>query len=140
MKEKMGFCGFRCELCPAFKDNITSEEDRQKVSDGWFKYYGFRIPTDEIYCDGCLAENCNNPRRIDPGCEVRVCALESGLANCAHCDDYICEKLSKKIIEPKKITERAGGSIPQQDFERFVRPYDSGKILADIRKVLEKCE
>ena len=140
MKEKMGFCGFRCELCPAYKDNITSEEDRQRISDGWFKYYGFRIPAEEIYCDGCLAENCLNPRRIDPECEVRACALERELANCAHCRDYICEKLSKKIIKPEKIAERAGGSIPQRDFERFVKPYDSAKILADIRKGLEKCE
>lgn len=140
MKEKIGFCGFRCGLCPAYKNNITCEEDRQKVSDGWFKYYGFRIPAEEIYCDGCLAEDCNNPQRIDPECEVRSCALQRGLANCAHCDYYICEKLSKKIIDPKKIAERVGGSIPQEDFERFVKAYDNRKILADIRKGLEKCE
>ena len=140
MKEKMGFCGFRCELCPAYKDNITSEEDRQKVSDGWFKYYGFRIAAEEIYCDGCLAEDCSDPRRIDPECEVRACALERGLPNCAHCDYYICEKLSKKIIDPKKIARRAGGSIPNKDFEHFVKPYDGAKILADIRKELGKSE
>lgn len=137
MKEKISFCGYRCELCPAYNDNITSEEDRQKVSDGWFKYYGFRIPPEEICCDGCLAENCPNPRRIDPECEVRACALQREVANCAHCDDFMCEKLLKKIIYPKKISERVGGSIPQKDFESFVKPYDGKTILENIRRGLQ---
>ena len=140
MKEKMGFCGYRCELCPAYKDNITGDEDRQRTSDGWFKYYGFRIPPEEIYCDGCLADDSTNPRRIDPECEVRACALGRGVANCAHCDDYICEKLSKKILDTDKIVVRAGGSIPRADFERFVNPYHNAKILKDIRKESGKGE
>lgn len=140
MKEKISFCGYRCELCPAYKGNIRCEEDRQKVSDGWFKYYGFRIPAEQIYCDGCLAEDSSNPRRIDPECKVRACAIQRGLPNCAHCDDFICEKLSKKIIDTEKIAERARGPIPQKDFDRFVKPYDSAKILADIRKELGKLE
>jgi len=140
MKEKIGFCGYRCEICPAYKDNINSDEDRQKVSDGWFKYYGFRIAAEEIYCDGCLAEGCADPQRIDPECEVRACALQRGLPNCAHCDDFICEKLSEKMIDTEKIAEGVGGSIPQEDFERFVKPYDSAKILKDLRKELGKSE
>ena len=136
MKEKISFCGYRCELCPAYKDNIASEEDQQKASDGWFKYYGFRIAPEEIYCDGCMAENCPNPRLIDPECEVRACALQRSLPNCAHCNDFMCEKLSKKIIDPEKIVKEAGGLIPDADFERFVKPYDSAKILVDLRKEL----
>ena len=136
MKEKVSFCGYRCEICPAYKDNITSEEDRQKVSDGWFKYYGFRIPTEEIYCDGCLVEDCTNPRRIDQECEVRQCVLEHGLPNCAHCKDFICEKLSKKMIDTKKIAERVGGSIPHEDFKRFVKPYNGKSILEEVRREL----
>lgn len=140
MKEKMGFCGYRCELCPAFKDNITSDEDRQRTSDGWFKYYGFRIPAEEIYCDGCSADDSGNPRRIDPECDVRACAKGKDLPNCAHCEDFICEKLSKKIQNPNKIVQRAGGSIPREDFERFVKPYDSAKMLEDIRKKVRQSE
>lgn len=140
MKQTVGCCGYRCELCPAYKDNIASEEDRQRVSDGWFEYYGFRISAEEIYCDGCKAENRPNPRRIDPECEVRACALERILPNCAHCGDYMCEKLSEKVVDPAKVVEKAGGSIPDEDLERFVRPYDSAAILADIRKQLGKSE
>jgi len=140
MKEKIGFCGYRCQICPAYKDNITSQEDKQKVSNGWFKHYGFRIPAEDIYCDGCLAEDCSNPRRIDLECKVRACALQHKVSNCAHCDDFICEKLSEKIIDTQKIAKRVGGSIPQEDYERFVKPYDSAKMLADLRKELGKGE
>lgn len=140
MKEKISFCGYQCELCPAYKDNITGEEDRQKVSDGWFKHYAFRIPAEEIYCDGCLADDSSNPRRIDSECKVRPCALERGLPNCAHCDDFMCDKLSEKIIDTKKIAERLGGSIAPEDYERFVKPYESAKILADIQEEFGKCE
>ncbi len=140
MKAKIGFCGYRCELCPAFRENIAKDEDRQRTSDGWFKYYGFRIPAEEIYCDGCSADDSSNPRRIDPGCEVRACAMGKGLPNCAHCDDFICEKLSKKIQNPNKIVQRAGGSIPREDFECFVRPYDNAKILADIHEKMHRSE
>lgn len=140
MKGKISFCGYRCELCPAYKDNIANEEERQKVSDGWFKYYGFQIPAEEIYCDGCLADDSTNPRRIDPDCEVRACALERDLPNCAHCDDFMCEKLSKKIIDTKKIAERVGRSILDEDYDRFVKPYDSAKRLKDLRKDLGKHE
>jgi hypothetical protein len=66
--------------------------------------------------------------------------LGRGVANCAHCDDYICEKLSKKILDTDKIVARAGGSIPREDFECFVKPYDNASILADIRKELGKAE
>lgn len=140
MEEKMGFCGYRCGLCPAYKDNITSDEDRQEVSDGWFKHYGFRIPPEEIYCDGCLAEDSSDLRRIDPECEVRACAVEHRVANCAHCDDFMCDKLSKKMIDAQKIAERLGGSIPQGDYDRFVKPYDSAKLLKGLRKDLRECE
>jgi hypothetical protein len=29
-------CGFRCDLCPAFHENVGGPEDQKRVSDGWF--------------------------------------------------------------------------------------------------------
>ena len=43
-------------------------------------------------------------------------------------------EMKEKIIDTKKIAERAGGSIAQQDYERFVKPYDGKTILEDIRR------
>ena len=140
MKERISFCGYRCELCPAYKDNINCDDDRKKVSDGWFKHHGFRISPEEIYCDGCRADDSSNPRRIDSECKVRPCALKRNLPNCAHCDDFMCDKLAQKIIDTQKIAERVGGTIAPEDCELFVEPYDSARILADVRKELGKCE
>jgi hypothetical protein len=53
MEEIISRCGFRCDLCLAFKPNIEkNHQNQQKLSDGWFKYFGFRIPPDQIICDG----------------------------------------------------------------------------------------
>lgn|GEM_PF-2159134 len=55
-----------------------SDPSRQQIlSDGWHKYFGFRIPPDRILCDGYKAEN---PRLIDRACPVRPCVLERELA------------------------------------------------------------
>ncbi len=49
-------------------------------------------PGDVGDCDGCKAN-----RRLFSGCikcEIRDCAKQKGLNNCAHCTEYACEKLS----------------------------------------------
>jgi len=140
MGEKIGCCGYRCDLCPAFRENLASEEDQREVSDGWFKYYGFRIPAEEIYCDGCPAEGRENPRRIDPDCVVRACVQERRLPNCAHCDEYICDKLAKKIVDFDEIVRKHGAPIPPEDRARFLKPYEGKKVLDELRKSLGKSE
>ena len=134
MRMDVARCGYRCDLCPAFKENIRGGEDQQRVSDGWFRYYGFRIPPETICCDGCLAKDRDSPRRIDSDCAVRLCAEKRDVPNCAHCDEYICDKLAEKLVDPDKAVERAGTSVPQVDYARFIEPYDSRKILDEVNK------
>jgi hypothetical protein len=138
MEEMIGCCGYRCNLCPAFRENLVGEEDQRNVSDGWFKYYGFRIAPKEISCDGCLPENCDNPRQIDPGCAVRRCAQERGLPNCAHCDKYVCDELAKKFVDFDEVAGKHGGPIPPEDYARFLKPYEARKVLDDIRSSIGK--
>jgi hypothetical protein len=76
-------CGYRCDLCLAYRPNVEAHpENRQILSDGWHTYFGFRIPADQICCDGCMSED---PKLIDTACPVRPCVLERGLASCATC-------------------------------------------------------
>ncbi len=133
-KRMIARCGYQCDLCPAFKDNIRGKDDQQEVSDGWFRYYGFRIPPDSIHCDGCIVKDADDPRRIDPACAVRQCAEKRGLANCAHCDEYVCDELAEKLVDADKIAKRAGTPVPQADYARFIAPYDNRKVLEEIRK------
>ena len=129
-------CGYRCDLCPAYKENIHSPEDQQRVSDGWFKFYGFRIPPQEIQCDGCLADDSESPKRIDPSCPVRPCVLAKRIENCARCDDYPCRKIESRTVEYQTVTAEYGKPIPTEEYELFVKPYENSKVLADIRSGL----
>ncbi|OGO05376.1 MAG: hypothetical protein A2Y73_07840 [Chloroflexi bacterium RBG_13_56_8] len=133
-EEIIARCGYRCDLCLAYKENIRSSEDRRRISDGWFKYYGFRIPSEKIRCDGCLTEDRQNPKRMDPNCPVRPCVLEKGLENCAYCSEYICETLKTRAVIYEEVAEQFEAPIPQEDYEAFIRPYEGEKTLGSIRE------
>ena len=49
--------------------------------------------SEDISCDGCLSQG----RYIGyyNACEIRWCGLEKAVLNCAYCDEYACEKLTK---------------------------------------------
>ena len=39
-------CGFRCDICPAFKDNIARPEDKRAVAAVWKKYFDIEMEPD----------------------------------------------------------------------------------------------
>lgn len=125
-------CGYRCDLCLAYKPNVENNPaNQQKLSDGWYKYFGFRIPPAEIVCDGCLAEN---PRLIDRGCPVRPCVLEKGLDNCSQCEQYVCAKLAERIVVYDEIKANFKADIPEDDYQCFLRPYENKRRLEAMRQ------
>jgi hypothetical protein len=132
MEPILTHCGYRCDLCLAYKLNIEKHpENRQKLSDGWHKYFGFRLPPSAIYCDGCMSED---PRLIDQGCPVRPCVIERGLENCAKCGDYDgCERLAQRLVTYEGVKERMVEEIPEDDYERFIRPYENKRRLDALR-------
>lgn len=131
-------CGYRCDLCLAYAPNVAVHpENGQTLSDGWFKYFGFRLPPEQIYCDGCLAES---PMLIDAGCPVRPCVVMRGLENCAQCDQYICEKLKERSVTFESVQDRVGGYIPYLDYLRFIQPYENKLRLDAINTSLKREE
>ncbi len=124
-------CGYRCDLCLAFKPNIAKHPtDRQKLSDGWYKYFGFRIAPADLCCDGCMSDN---PKLIDTSCPVRPCALERGLDNCAQCEQYMCDKLKTRIVSLAEVRQRTGFEVPEHDYICFIRPYENTPRLDAYR-------
>ena len=124
-------CGYRCDLCLAYRPNIEANpSDQVKLSDGWFKYFGFRIPAEEIICDGCMADN---PQRVDQNCPVRPCVLERGLDNCSQCEDYVCEKLIGRLVVYEEVRQRIHAEIPEDDYLCFIRPYENKQRLDILR-------
>jgi len=38
LNEILTRCGYRCDLCLAYKENIIKDDNRALLSDGWYKY------------------------------------------------------------------------------------------------------
>ena len=124
-------CGYRCDLCPAYEANLKSDADKQRMSDAWAKYCGFQVPTEQIQsCPGCLVSGA------DPTCTVRPCAIEKDVANCAHCDQFGCEKLKAKMNFVEDNVKVDLSTIPEEDFNLFIKPFITKESLQEIRESL----
>jgi hypothetical protein len=124
-------CGYRCDLCMAYRPNVEANPaNPQTLSDGWFKYFGFRLLPEQIICDGCMAESLE---RIDQECPVRPCATVRGLDNCAHCEEYVCDRLRERLVVYEEVRQRAGGEIPAEDRQRFIEPYENKARLDKLK-------
>lgn len=131
MEPKLSLCGFRCDLCLAYNPNIEAQpENRQILSDGWYKYFGFRMPPEEITCEGCSAES---NQTLDRDCPVRPCVIDHGLENCAACENYICDKLTERLIDFESFQTEYGRSICEIDRQRFILPYENAVRLRELR-------
>lgn len=94
MTELIAFCGLDCATCQAYiAAQNDDDEARAVTAEAWSHEYHANIRAEDINCDGCastsgrLVSHCNI-------CEIRQCGLGKGLANCAHCDDFACERLA----------------------------------------------
>lgn len=95
MDKMIAFCGLTCTECPAFiATQKDDDQEREKVAKLWSKEYHSDIKPEDINCDGCVVESGRlvNYCKV---CEIRKCGLGKGLKNCAYCDDYVCEKLTR---------------------------------------------
>ena len=94
MAEKMiAYCGLVCTKCPAYiATQAGDQEALERVAAHWSKEFHAEFIAADCLCDGCtggerLSGYCGK-------CEIRACAVARGVINCAHCDDYGCEKLA----------------------------------------------
>lgn len=92
MDTMVAACGLICTKCPAYiATQKDDDQERAKVAEDWSKW-GDRLKPEDINCDGCI-ETEKRLFRFCTMCGVRKCAIDKGLENCAHCDDYSCQKL-----------------------------------------------
>jgi hypothetical protein len=95
MKEMIAFCGLTCHDCGALL--ATQDDDdakRAEVAQQWSKLFKVDIKSESINCDGCLSEGGQIFSYCEV-CEIRKCAMEKDVMNCAYCNEYACEKLEK---------------------------------------------
>jgi hypothetical protein len=94
MEKMIAYCGLVCTDCDAYVATQANDwEALERLAVRAREEYGQPDATAEgSLCDGCLADSerlCG----YCAVCDVRACALALNLANCAHCDDYGCDKL-----------------------------------------------
>lgn len=124
-------CGYRCDLCLAYAPNVEKHDRRQELSDGWFAIYGFRIEPVDIVCEGCVSSE--SPVLIDESCPVRPCVMAKGLANCAYCAEFVCEKHKQRGVVRSDMEAKIGRRIGDYEYQHLVRPYEAERRLLQIR-------
>jgi len=126
-------CGFNCSKCPAFKDNISGEQDRKKVDKGWKKYHRTKgWVYDDPYCQGCFANKTIEP--LWRTCHIRKCAIQNEVKNCGYCADYPCNRLTYLINHMENLAEIAKEIGNKEDYNKFIEPYLGKERLDKIHK------
>lgn len=124
-------CGNRCDLCPLYAGNLQAIGCR-RVNEGLLKYHQQGMGTPPSYsrpCDGCLS--AGYVARED--CPIRNCANSRGLATCASCGELFCHLLVHDMAIIEGAVERYRGSISQEDYDRFLRPFLIRDALSRLR-------
>ena len=114
MKKIISICGNICSDCSAFKATLKDDDlKRKETAKSWSKIYESDIKPEDINCEGCLSKGkivfsyCNV-------CEIRKCGFEKGVENCAHCDEYTCDKLEgffKSVPDNRKVLDKIRNTI-----------------------------
>ena len=91
----VAYCGLDCSTCEAYIATMKNDDaERKRVSKEWSEKYMGDIPPESINCYGCTSEDKPVFYYCEHMCEIRKCARNKKVANCASCSDYICSMLS----------------------------------------------
>ena len=136
MQDLYAKCGINCGRCLSYKENLKTEEDKKRCSDGWYKYHGFRITVKP--CEGCqIPPDEKLTYRVCPVSHIRNCALKTGVTTCAQCSAYPCTAVREhKDIGREDVAARLGGPVPEEDYKAFIEPYEGLTHLKTIRASL----
>jgi hypothetical protein len=132
MKKMIGYCGYNCHLCAARSEDPA---ERQKLVDGWRKYFGHQMYTAEnVRCDGCRADG----RLADKQCKVRPCARGKGVESCAECSDFPCDKVRPLMAHRQGLLLHCyprTANITAEGYNRCMRQFES---MPNLLKVLAR--
>jgi hypothetical protein len=90
----IAYCGLDCSGCDVFRATAFDDDGiRQDYADKIFSQFKIKVEPETVNCYGCRDERPKSG--YCAVCEVRQCAIDRGMENCATCEDYGCEKLQK---------------------------------------------
>jgi len=97
MNTTTAYCGLECKSCPIHlatleKDEFQKQLIRKSIAEQCSQYYGLEFKAEEITdCDGCQANG--NLFKGCLNCQIRACAIQKSVENCAGCAGYPCTPL-----------------------------------------------
>jgi len=94
LQPHIAYCGLDCSGCDVYQaTKFDDDEMRRAYADKVSAQWKIEVEPATVNCHGCRD---NRPKTgFCALCEVRKCAIDRKLENCASCDDYGCEKLQK---------------------------------------------
>ena len=104
------YCGLVCTECPAVIATLAN--DTEKLASLSLEWYGQEGDPAFCKCNGCTQQGRKNNFCLE--CVVRLCAIERGVVNCAHCTNYGCDTLTslfQHIPQAKENLERIRGLL-----------------------------
>ena len=111
MESTIAFCGLDCSSCPIHLATLEKDFDakakmRIEIAAMLANIY-HTTPKPEIICD------CDGCKIIDgklftgcASCEIRKCAIDNNLENCAYCNNYACDKLNRHFVIDQEAKAR----------------------------------
>lgn len=94
MGKIIAYCGLVCTDCEAYiatqaNDLAALERMAARARE---QFNAPDITVESAMCDGCLTDDGRKCGYCFE-CEIRACGVTRSVVNCAHCDEYACEKL-----------------------------------------------
>jgi hypothetical protein len=91
----IAYCGITCTECPAYIATQKNDDRlRAETAKKWSEIFKASIKPEDINCDGCAADSKRLFSQVNV-CEIRKCARNKNIKNCAYCAQYPCPKLKE---------------------------------------------
>lgn len=91
----IAYCGLVCSDCKAYiatqANDVAALEEM--VAQAREQFNAPDLTLESGMCDGCPTETGRKCGYCFE-CEIRACGVARGIANCAYCADYACDKLT----------------------------------------------
>ncbi len=98
----IAFCGINCSACDAYRATQSGDPaELDRVATAW-RALDPNVTTDTLRCDGCLAVT-GRLYSWCAECPIRTCARKHGVASCAYCTEYVCDKRAPHFEQNPKM-------------------------------------
>ncbi len=145
MSKLVAKCGIDCGACPWGpypRKGMTSEEFEQYRNDAKRVLGYMPIKTPCLTCqtpDSKIPKGTKLPNRK---CLIRQCVDKTGVANCAYCSRFPCDTVNATsgAWTRENIERKLGVPISEEEYRKFVKPFEGVNRLEAIRPSLKPAE